>query len=181
LGFGRQTRCDYHAHHVEPCLSSLPLNGPTNTKWQRSGDPASLCKVALHGTLLQMRPVQVLIVMVPTVGALTCTRRQKKIGYSSPGGPRPCTYFNKGLCSERADHTKNGTLRKHVCRRCCAVEHVEGPCPLGSTGMSDREFLLSHLQDDFNEIHPLTSSTFAFFLLSFSRLTSYILGIFGLN
>jgi hypothetical protein len=43
--------------------------------------------------------------------------RRKNNGGSVSGGPRPCVYHNNGVCSQRADHTSNGTLWKHVCRR----------------------------------------------------------------
>jgi hypothetical protein len=62
--------------------------------------------------------------------------RRQNIGASGQGGPRPCIYYNNGQCLQRADHTTNGTLWKHVCRRCWAVEHVEKDCPLGSSGSS---------------------------------------------
>jgi hypothetical protein len=62
--------------------------------------------------------------------------RLKNIGASGQGGPRPCVYYNNGQCLQRAHHTNIGTLWKHVCRRCWAVEHVEKDCPLGSSGSS---------------------------------------------
>jgi hypothetical protein len=69
-------------------------------------------------------------------GAVGSNTRRKTNGGSGSGGPRPCVYHNNGVCTQRADHTTNGTLWKHVCRRCWAVDHVERDCPLAPSGMS---------------------------------------------
>jgi hypothetical protein len=35
---------------------------------------------------------------------------------NSPGGfPRPCVFWNNGVCTQRADHQTAGILWKHVC------------------------------------------------------------------
>jgi hypothetical protein len=69
-------------------------------------------------------------------GAGGLNARRKTNGGSGSGGPRPCVYHNNGVCTQRADHTTNGTLWRHVCRRCWAAEHIERDCPLGSSGMN---------------------------------------------
>jgi hypothetical protein len=53
-----------------------------------------------------------------------------------PGGPvpRPCVYYNNGVCPQRADHQNAGVLWKHVCRRCLDPAHTDKDCPLQSTG-----------------------------------------------
>jgi hypothetical protein len=53
-----------------------------------------------------------------------------------PGGPgpRPCVYYNNGVCPQRADHQNGGVLWKHVCRRCLDPAHTDKDCPLQSTG-----------------------------------------------
>jgi hypothetical protein len=53
-----------------------------------------------------------------------------------PGGPvpRPCIYWNNGVCPQRADHQNAGILWKHVCRRCLDPAHTDKDCPLQSTG-----------------------------------------------
>jgi hypothetical protein len=52
-----------------------------------------------------------------------------------PGGPvpRPCIYWNNGVCPQRADQNA-GILWKHVCRRCLDPAHTDKDCPLQSTG-----------------------------------------------
>jgi hypothetical protein len=53
-----------------------------------------------------------------------------------PGGPvpRPCVYYNNGVCPQRGDHQNAGVLWKHVCRRCLDPAHTDKDCPLQSTG-----------------------------------------------
>jgi hypothetical protein len=68
-------------------------------------------------------------------GGASNTRRKTNGGWGS-GGPRPCVDHNNRVCTQRADHTTNSTLWKHVCRWCWAVDHVERDCPLGSSGTS---------------------------------------------
>jgi hypothetical protein len=54
---------------------------------------------------------------------------------NSPGAfPRPCVFWNNGVCTQRTDHQTGGILWKHVCRRCLESSHTDKECPLMSTG-----------------------------------------------
>jgi hypothetical protein len=68
----------------------------------------------------------------PTTSRPTGSRRGAKNNPNS--GPRPCIYFNNGVCANRADHNTNRVLWKHVCRRCWSADHVDRDCPLGPSG-----------------------------------------------
>jgi hypothetical protein len=50
--------------------------------------------------------------------------------------PRPCSYWNQGVCAQKGDHENSNILWKHVCKRCWDPAHTERDCPLGSGGSS---------------------------------------------
>jgi hypothetical protein len=68
----------------------------------------------------------------PTTSRPTGSRRGPQNSQNS--GPRPCIYYNNGVCANRTDHSNNGTLWKHVCRRCWSADHLDKDCPLGPGG-----------------------------------------------
>jgi hypothetical protein len=48
--------------------------------------------------------------------------------------PRPCSYWNQGVCAQKGDHESANILWKHMCKRCWDPAHTERDCPLGSGG-----------------------------------------------
>jgi hypothetical protein len=54
----------------------------------------------------------------------------RQAGNRRNGQTRPCIYFNNGVCAQKADHSTNGILWKHVCRHCWSVDHVDKDWPL---------------------------------------------------